>query len=211
MRRASAGQQALHLTARVFSIFQMNLAVSSVFQIRGVVTTFISGVGLGNPNGIAFDSADNLYVADAGTGSVAKFDSAGNFITLNLATGFNVPQGIVTDDSAGVVYVSDNNGEIYQVDMITGATSLYAYTSQNTNGGLARDAAGNLYLSGWSSGMVVRVAASDQSLSVCVDGIQTPRGLAFDSAGLLYVTAYDAGEIYQFNGCQPLTTGSILR
>ena len=62
---------------------------NQVFQIDGSgnVTIFIpSATGLSNPNAIAFDASDHLYVLSAG-GFVSKFDPAGNLVNLNLATG----------------------------------------------------------------------------------------------------------------------------
>jgi sugar lactone lactonase YvrE len=106
-----------------------------VFRVSGtgVPQVFIdSDVGLSNPNAIAFDASDNLYVANAtaspGSGFVSKFDAAGTLIDLELATGFITPESIVVDDNAGVLFISDMSGKIYQVDKNAGSKSLYVET-----------------------------------------------------------------------------------
>jgi uncharacterized protein (TIGR03437 family) len=123
---------------------------------------------LAGPNGLAFDTSGNLYIADthgdrvravglsgiittfAGNGAAAGYGGEGDPATL---TPLNSPQGVVAD-LAGDVYISDtNHNRVIQVDPAgnihtvagtgtAGATSgqLYGPT------GLALDLAGNLYI-----------------------------------------------------------------
>lgn len=185
----------------------------TVYQVSSdgsTLTTFIPpSAGLSNPNAIAFDSDDNLYVLSAG-GFLSKFDVNGNLIDLNLAGGFNTPQGLVVDHATGTIYISDWDGVIYQVDKDTGLSTLYVDTFAGyTEGGLAIDSAGNLFLSALGTGEVLQIAASDQAVTVCVDGANGPRGLAFDTSGVMYVTDYNYGIIYQIDGCQSIPTGTV--
>jgi serine/threonine-protein kinase len=159
-------------------------------------------MGLGNPNAIAFDADDNLYVVSC-AGNVSQFDPEGNLMAFELAGGFDCPQAIVVDDPAGVLYVSDGDGTVFQIDKVTGGTSVYAETYAYTEGGLVQDEQGDLYLSAYGDGLVLRVDATDQTVSTCLSGITTARGLLFDGRGRLYVTAYHPGEIYRASGCQP--------
>ncbi len=158
--------------------------------------------GLQNPNAIAFDSADNLYVVSAG-GFISVFGPSGALVDLNFAGGYNTPQAIVIDESNHALYISDIEGKIYLIDKSTGASSLHADTGRGgTQGGLVMDAAGDLYLAAYEQGEVVRVAASDGTVWVCQRGINQPRGLAFDAGGNLLITSYADGEIYRVEGCE---------
>lgn len=161
-----------------------------------------SDIGLANPNAIAIDANDTLYVVSCG-GFVSRFDASGALVELRLAEGFNCPQSIVVDDSAGVIFISDMGGNVFQIEKETGEQSLYVATSAFTEGGLAMDNHGDLYLSAYSDGLVLRIDASDRSISTCLIGIHTPRGLVFDSAGRLYVTSYENDEILRADRCEP--------
>jgi sugar lactone lactonase YvrE len=131
------------------------------------------------PQGVAFDSAGNVYVGDTGNNRIRRITSAGVVTTLagslsNLTgsangTGtnatFNAPRG-VTVDSAGNVYVAD--GINHRVRRIT------------------------------SEGVVTTIVGSSAG---SVDGIatnasfNTPIGVAIDSAGNLYIGEQDNHRI----------------
>jgi DNA-binding beta-propeller fold protein YncE len=93
-----------------------------VFRIDDVesYTVFIDEtIGLDNPNAIAFDSADNLYVVSAG-GFVSRFDSSGALTELNFVGDLNTPEAIVIDDANNRFFVSDMNGNVNSVDLALG-------------------------------------------------------------------------------------------
>ncbi|MEN3316007.1 MAG: trimeric autotransporter adhesin [Acidimicrobiaceae bacterium] len=112
----------------------------------GVISTVMGGVeppigdgqkatvaALSNPNDVAFDSAGNLYIADAGHHLVRRVDSGGTITTVagngqsgvtgdggpatSAAVGF--PTSVVVD-SVGNLYVADGvNGVVRRVDALT--------------------------------------------------------------------------------------------
>lgn len=176
----------------------------SQISADGSLTILVdSTLGLDNPNAIAFDAGDNLYVVNCGGGNVAKFDSQGELIDFDLAGGFNCSQGIVVDDGAGVLYISDANGVIYQIDIETGDNTIILETDTATDGGLALDNLGNLYFAQIDDNQVYRINPVDGNIEICLSGIPSPRGLAFDSRGILYITAFESGAVYRAIGCQP--------
>ena len=180
-----------------------------VFQIDslGNVSVLIDDVyGLANPNAIAFDSNDNLYVLSAG-GFVSKFDSTGTPIDLSLASGFNVPQGIVVNDNEGFLYIATADGEIFQVNMVTGNENLWGSTGYSSNGGFTSDSGGNFYLSSPGASKIIRIDGSDQTITTCVTGGDHPRGLVFDAQGILYFTMYNEDKIYHVDECGAVING----
>ncbi|MBK8139213.1 MAG: hypothetical protein IPK52_25915 [Chloroflexi bacterium] len=172
------------------------------------LTPFITGAGLSNPNAFDFDSAGNIYIANTG-GFLSKFDSAGTLIDLTLADGLNYPQGVVVDEPNGIVFVAESNGKIHSVDMITGDSTVYIDTGIGSDGGLAMDAAGNLYYSDTWRGRVLKIAAGSKFVSACVSGITYPRGLAFDSLGRLYISDYVNGTVLRADDCDAPVHGAI--
>jgi sugar lactone lactonase YvrE len=158
-----------------------NLAASN-----GVPAT---STGLSQPQGVALDSAGNLYIADTGAGVVRMVSASSGIITIvagNGSYGFSGDGGPATSaglnepnalaiDSAGNLYIATYNaGRIRKVEASTGVITTVAGNGDVFGGtgdgglavnaeiypqGLALDSAGNLYISNWP-GAVREVVAS---------------------------------------------------
>jgi sugar lactone lactonase YvrE len=162
-----------------------SVAVSSVCDQPVYVSTFAGGAqgtqvgftdGVGTnasmnwPTGMAFDGMGNMYVGDyqnhrirmitpagivttvAGSGTAAFADGSGVAAMLNL------PQGVCTDESTGIVFFADvANCRIRQLQ--NGVVSTLAGSGA----------------AAWADG--VGVAAS----------FNIPRGVACDSSGIVYI------------------------
>ena len=192
----------------------------------GVVTTFAGTVSLSGPGGLAFDAAGNLYVAEqlghiirkitpAGVATIfAGSGTSGNTNGTGTAASFDAPIGLAFD-AIGNLYVVDNGNDRIRkitpggvVTTFAGSTSGFANgigvaARFNGPGGLAVDAADNLYVADISnhrirkitpSGLVTTFAGSPLGLPGFVNGTGSaarffgPNGLAFDAAGNLYVS-----------------------
>jgi sugar lactone lactonase YvrE len=200
----------------------------------GVVSTFAGSGNRGsgdaqgrdasfnNPLGISFDSAGNLYVADAYNGRIRKVTPSGMVSTL--ATGFSYPWATAVDGS-GNVYVTDPGASrIYKVTSGGGVTSLAGSGSAgfadgtgsaamfNNPLGIVLDTAGNIYVGDdgnrrlrkiSSTGVVVTLAGSGISGSSDGTGVAASfnrlAGIALDSGGSLYVADPGANLIRKIN------------
>ncbi len=165
----------------------------------GVVTTFAgSGVGgwadgtgtaaqLNTPNGIAIDSADNLYVTDSSSHRIRKITPTGVVTTVagsgiagyNDATGaaaqFAQPRGIVVD-TGGTLYVSETGiggTTSHRIRAISPAGVVSTIAGAGSSGyadgigtaarfsspdGMALDGAGNLYVADYFNNRVRKIA-----------------------------------------------------
>ncbi len=150
----------------------------TVSTFAGRPGTFGSSDGTGTaalfktPQGIATDSAGNVYVADTGNATIRRITSAGVVSTLagtagafgstnasGAAARFSSPYGIAAD-TAGNVYVVDSNDSTVRKVTAAGAVTTLAGAPGQTGlvdgtGSAARfsvpfditvDAAGNLYI-----------------------------------------------------------------
>ena len=183
-------------------VAQSSGAVRVISASTGIITTFAgggSGTGteietnanngdgglatnalLTNPISLAFDTAGNLYIGEGSGGRVRM-----------VAANTGIIKTVAGDGDAG----SSGDGSL-------------ATNAEVTPQGLAVDASGNLYISGYgatirevtaSTGTITSVAGngffgySGDGGSATAAGLSNPQGVAFDSLGNLYIA--DSGRI----------------
>jgi sugar lactone lactonase YvrE len=210
---------------------------------NGVITTVAGGgtccfsgdngpatsAQLYNPEGVAVDSAGNVYIADSNNYRVRKVSNgviatvAGNG-TRNLDPGssgsngpavsvqLSSPEGVAVD-SAGNLYIADSwsgilglswvsTGLLYKVSngVITPVTAAL-----NSPSSIAVDSAGNLYVADTMNNRILEIsngvittAAGNGTLGFSGDNgpatsaqLASPQGVAVDSAGTLYIADFN--------------------
>jgi len=184
---------------------------------------------IGDAEGVAIDSAGNIFIADAYDHRVRKVTPDGNISTIagDGSPGFrgdggpasssrlNTPYGIAFDRS-GNLYIADlGNNRVRKVSpdgtiaTIAGTDSLMAPRN------VALDSAGTLYISEFNGHRVWRLGADGLAVVVAGTGVagfggdggpataaqlSSPAGLAFDSAGNLYIADSGNGRIRKVAG-----------
>ena len=187
-----------------------------------VLYSFTGGTDGGYPRaGVIRDSAGNLYGTTdlggtAGAGVVYRLDTAGNETVLYSFTGpdgENPIAGVIRDSSGNLYGATSAGGPagagvVFKLDTAANYTVLYGFTGgadgQQPQGGVVRDAAGNLYgtaLHGgaFGGGAVYKLDATGHetvlySFTGGADGSQPSAGVIRDSAGNLYGTTGGGGK-----------------
>jgi sugar lactone lactonase YvrE len=202
----------------------------------GVVSTFAgasgsagSSDGTGSaarfnaPQGIAVDSAGNVYVADTNNSTVRKITAAGAVTTLAGVAGqtgtldgaggsarFNGPYAIAVD-GAGNVYVADFfNATIRKITAAGTVSTLAGLAGQagladgtgtaakfNQPYGVAVDGGGNVFVADTYNRAVRKITAggSVSTLNGTNSRFYYPQGIAIDSAGNIYLADGDNQSI----------------
>ena len=179
----TSGGESVNEGAGTFSI-----PVTLTGALPFLTSTFASGFN--EPDGLAFDAAGNLYVANAGTGTVDKVTPAG--VVSTFASGFNDPFGLAFD-AAGNLYVANFGVDTVSEVTPAGVVSTFA-SGFNEPVGLAFDAAGNLYVANFGVGTVSEVTPAGM-VSAFASGFSDPQSMAFDAHGNLYVANGNAGTV----------------
>lgn len=132
--------------------------------------------GLSGPFGLAFDSAGNLYVANARNNTIEEFNSSGTG-TVFASSGLDIPRGLAFD-SAGNLYVSNfGNSTIEKFDS-SGVGMVFANSGLDRPWGLAFDRAGNLYVGNFNGGTIDEFDSSGVE-TLFANGVFSPAALAF--------------------------------
>jgi len=180
---------------------------------------FVNGTGTAarfkSLQGIAVDSAGNIYVADAGNRSIRKVTAGGLVTTLFDGSDgqFGQPYGVAVD-AAGNVYVADYGSNVIKKVTAAGVISNFAGTSPvagssdgttgalfNYPSGIAVDTANNVYVTDVANNTVRKISASGTvstlaglaGRSSSVDGkgtaarFEDPYAVAADGAGNVFV------------------------
>jgi DNA-binding beta-propeller fold protein YncE len=167
------------------------------------------------PNGIAVDSAGNVYVADTGNDRIQKFDAIGTYLTQwdgSEGDGgrFSQPKGIAVD-SKGNVYVADtSNNRIQKFD--ADGTHVTHWGEYGVGDGefsspmdIAVDGAGNVYVADTFNNRIQKFDADGTHVThwgeygVGDGEFIYPMGIAVDSAGNVYVADYYNNRIQKFD------------
>ena len=170
-----------------FSDFS-NGVIRKLDPVTNTVTIFPS-TGLRAPQGIAFDSSDNLYIADRDNFRIVEITPAG--VQTPLPTFIVSPLNLKFDNAGQNLYITDlETGQILAYNLASQKTTAVTGPIQGLCD-IAFDPAGNLY---YSERLI-----SGINLARVSGGVTTPipapidvGGLVFDPAGNLYMT--DAGN-----------------
>ncbi len=187
--------------------------------------TSLTATGLNQPQGMGFDAAGNLYVADYGAGTIMKYNGVAGAPTTFIS-GLTDPTDIAFDAS-GNAYVSTAGGYIYKFNSSGGSqTTLVTGTTPPPSPGLAYaydlvvDASNNVfYVDNMGFAVFEYVASTatttrliyQHGLDPNANYIYGPQGVSVDAAGNIYAMATWFGSIAEYTSAgvfsAPLVTG----
>jgi DNA-binding beta-propeller fold protein YncE len=176
-------------------------------SVTGADLGTFARTGLNGPEGLAFDSAGNLFVSNDGNNSIMKFTPGGTgtvFATYPTDPNLFAPEGLAFD-KAGNLYVANWFGNTIEKFTPDGVGSIFA-SGLNYPAGLAFDNGGNLYAANYGNDSIEKFTPDGVGSSFA-SSISGPEGLAFDAAGNLFVANANNQTIEKFT---PGGIGSVF-
>ena len=166
-RLSSPAGVAVDAGGNIYLADTVNNRVRKVDGLTGVITTVAgngsmgywpgddgvaaTSVGLSSPDGIALDSAGNLYIADNWSNRILKVDGASGIITTVVGSGtygcagdggpaifasLGSPRGVAVD-GAGNIYIADTNCHVLR--KVAAATGIITTVAGNGTAGFSGD------------------------------------------------------------------------
>lgn len=160
----------------------------------GVVSIFISG--LDTPNGLAFDSSNNLFVCDNVASRIYKVSSLGSFLDTFYVSN---PSGLIKELDSDTMIFTNYGGSHELSKLAPDGTVIPTHSGMGLNGpvGLEFDSSGQLYVANFTDRKIFKVFDDTLLLWATVPG--PPSGalgfLAY-GGGYLWATSWHDHKIY---------------
>lgn len=196
------------------AIVDQTLFVTDIDRVRGfdlqsgrpVKEMDLSAFTVNFLTGLATDSQGVLYIVDTGTDTIYKVNPRQGakpavFVKDEALAG---PHGLAVNPlTAALVVVSWNAGKILEVDRSGTVKVLFANSFFNARFGnlmgVDFDAFGNMYVSDFSEGKVIRIDPSFH-IQTIAEFLTTPAGLAIDRKNHRILVPYLSGNVAEING-----------
>lgn len=186
---------AVSARASVGEIYETNNGMILKFLLAGgTPSTFASG--LSNPKGLAFDGNGHIFAADAGTGTILRFNTIDGSGGVTFVSGLSSPIGL-TFDLLGNLFESDaGSGTIFKFSTVDGTKTTFA-TAVGAPAGLAFDGNANLFVADFTGGAIYKFTPIGTKTTFA-SGLSFPAGLAIDSSNNVFEADSGSGTIFKF-------------
>jgi DNA-binding beta-propeller fold protein YncE len=166
----------------------------------------LSSVPVDFLTGLATDGHGTLYIADAGADAILRVDTrrSSKPTVLVKDPALAGPYGLAVNPATGaLVVVSWNTGKILEVTDAGTVKVLFPNSFFSTRfgnlTGVDFDASGNMYVSDFSEGRVVRIDPNFRFQTIA-EFLTTPASLGIDRKNHLILVPYRSGNVAEMNG-----------
>ena len=190
------------------NIYTSNQASNNVTKITPAGVSSVFGPTGTSPVDITIDPSGNIYTANQGSNDITKITPSG-VSTIFATTGSGAgPTKIVIDSSGNIYTISGVNipGQRYITKVTPSGVTSSILVSDFSQGGMAIDSAGNIYIGDQQNLRVVKVTPAGVESVYGTTG-SGPVDLVFDSVGNLYVSNLGSNNVTKIT---PLGVSTIL-
>jgi len=154
------------------------------FNLNTGEQIFSQSLGASFLNGITKDTSKNLYITDFSAKKIFRFNAKNRSFSTLAANTVSTPNGIIFDlPNNRCVFVNwGSAAPVKAIDIATGTISTLATTTLGNCDGIAKDGAGNYYISSWSGGSkITRFNPNFTSSSTVVStGLSSPADICYN-------------------------------
>jgi len=184
------------------NIYCSNYVGDTVFKFtpNGDVSSFITG--LSSPNGLAFNSNQELYVCDGQGNTIYKYDIDGNLLASYPVTGH--PSGIIKsfeDDS--MIFTLYNDNVIKKLDTDDTITDISNAPELSGPVGIAYSENGTLFVGNYNNRIIYKVLSNgdlEYIAQLPTDGGPLPNlGFIAYGQGRIWGTTMGSDKIFSVN------------
>ncbi len=160
----------------------------SILSAMGLCLSLAANAQLNNPNGLAFDSADHLWVANSGASQVLELNPSTGVVLNTITTGINQPARLAFDPYGTLWVANLGNNTITAYDNLTTAGGTLTETISNSAIqrplALAVDAYGDVFVGNNSANQVL---ALNDDESLIETQTKDRSGFAFTAPGAMII------------------------
>jgi sugar lactone lactonase YvrE len=156
--------------------------------------------GMFQPEGVAVDTAGNVYIADSGNNAIKEWVNAYNTNITLVGSGLASPAGVALDN-AGNVYIADaGDNAVKEWNVANSNLTTVVSMGPVSPAGIALDSYGNIYIADPADAAIREWVAATASLTTLVSsGLDLPESVAVDRAGNLYIADTGSSAIKVWN------------
>ncbi len=155
--------------------------------------------GVQTADGMAMDSAGNIYWAVDGPAEVQEWIATNDTVITLISSGLEDPVSVAVD-SADNVYVVDQVGRIMKWTAVDGNLTTLVGSGLKDPNAVALDTTGNVYIADtYNNAIKEWLAASSNVVTLVSSGLNRPSGVAVDLAGNVYIADTDNGELKEWS------------
>lgn len=165
--------------------------------------TLVDNIAVGGTflNGITSDGVEMLYVSDFTAKKIYKINTTTLAFTEIVANTVSTPNGMWYDGANNrVLFVNwGTNAPIKAMDLTTYNVTTAATTSLGSCDGIARDGAGNYFVSAWTQNAVYKFDSNLANPVAVVTGLTQPADIYYNVANDTLVVPQTSADLVTFH------------
>jgi sugar lactone lactonase YvrE len=177
-------------------------------------TPIALGGNFGAPQGVAVDTAGDVFVADSGLSSVDEIPASGGGVAMrSLGNGIAGLNQFVVDQQGNIFALAFNAKQVQEIQLQGGTvTTRNLGTGMANPSNLAIDAAGNLFVADFGAGTIWEIPAAggySQTIALTSDRI-TPGVLALDGAGDIFYYDSPGHVVHELTAASGYASSTVI-